>query len=717
MSKLVAINPQHLLPLQKLVTSYLTTPQVAKIKKAFIFADNAHIEQSRNSGEPYITHPVAVAVELAKLHQDYHTVIAGLLHDVVEDCNISINQISSHFGNTVAQIVDGVTKLDFSNQNAVPIQQEQKLNLQKMILAMSRDIRVIIVKLCDRLHNIRTLQYLEENKRLRVCNETLDIFLPIAKRLGIHMISKELEQKCFEFGKPNIYKNLIERIEERTQNWDLNLPNLEHRISKEIAKKGVKATISSRNKSSYSIFRKMKERKMQFCDISDIFALRIIVDDVWDCYKVLGIIHNSYPPRTNLFRDYIALPKENGYQSLHTVIHLGFHNVALKDCCAEVQIRTTAMDYISNYGTAAHASVYKAGLKKNDSNKQNWIQDLLEVSKSSQSFEEFKDHLKYDLQSQSVYVFSPKGDIYELPQEATALDFAFKVHTDLGLKAISCYVDGEVEALSVSLQSGQTVKIFTDSDCKPQPFWLNYVHTTKARIAINHYLETLSNEDAEKIGKNIIAQLLVNSSIILSNQQDYIEQILQKIESHYIEELHISCAADFYIVIGRGNLELLHKFQKATDLNFSNTVTNNVEQLLFIDSANHSAFHFAECCRPIPGDSLKCEYLNKKGIKIHRLQCKNFRMREERIKVQWSDSINGRFLCKLKIKSRMELGIFEKIARIASEMQIHIEGLTVVDRHSKVGIFELVIAVSDRYKLGRLIKAMRNMEEIESVKR
>jgi len=714
------INPQYFQPLKKELENYLNVEHIEKIERAFNFSDLAHINQSRQSGEPYITHPTAVAIELAKLKQDHHSIIAGLLHDTVEDCGgVTLTEIRNHFGTTVAKLVDGVTKLDFDQHRYLLFEQKQNLNLKKMILAMSQDIRVIIIKLCDRLHNISTISHLRKDKIKRICNETLDVYLPISKKLGIHVLSKKLEECSFKLGSKGLYRDIVKRVNRRHKDLSIDLKKIEKRILEKLAEENIAATTQSRKKSIYSIYRKITIRRIPFREINDLIAIRVIVDNPLDCYKVLGIIHSLYTPNINFLRDYIALPKPNGYQSLHTIVNLGFNNEALKNCCAEIQIRTKAMDYIANYGAAAHASVYKNNIESKHTFNYDWIQDLLEVSKNSLHFNEFMEHIKHDLNSKTVYVFSPNGKIHDLPLESTALDFAFKIHTDIGLKAQSCKINGEIEALATVLQNGQTVEILTDDNCTPSVTWLEFAQTTKARVAINQYLMKTSDAVAMHAGKNVIEHLMVKNMI--STAFDDIDTFIQSMldDVHQQDKVkHIKNVNAFYIEVGRGNFELLHIFQLYFETKYSKLIADSDEQLLYIERSNQNNIIIANCCYPLPGDKLKGEP-SIKGIKVHRLMCRNFRSdsNAHTINVTWAKNTFGLFFSVLKISCYSEIGVLEKIARIAAKKNVHIDGLNIISKKDNLCLVELLTQVDNRKKIANLIRSLRQVEEIQTINR
>ena len=481
---------------------YLDPKEVSRVERAYLFAEKCHEGQMRQSGDAYISHPLAVAHILADMHMDHESLMAAMLHDVIEDTGVTKAQISRRFGRPVADLVDGVSKLSEIEFQSKAEQQAE--SFQKMTLAMSRDIRVVLVKLADRLHNMRTLGVLSPAKRRRIARETLEIYAPIAQRLGINDIRLELEDLGFAAMYPLRHRRLREAMKAAKKNRKEIVTEVHQAIEIRLEKESVNATVKSREKHLWSIYRKMREKKRAFREIMDVLAFRLIVNSVDDCYRVLGMMHNIFKPVPGEFKDYIAIPKANGYQSLHTVL-VGMHGVLI-----EVQIRTNEMEAMASYGIAAHWE-YKTGKQTADVNQRRatrWIQGLLDMQKEAGDSLEFLEHVKADLFPDEVYVFTPKGRIIELPTGATPIDFAYAVHTGIGNSCIACRVNGQLTPLSEPLESGQMVEIISDHEAQPNPNWLNFVVSAKARSAIRHYLKNQQHDESVDLGKRLLDQSL-----------------------------------------------------------------------------------------------------------------------------------------------------------------------------------------------------------------
>ena len=486
------------------LSNYLDSDQVKKVERAYRFAEQCHSGQMRQSGDPYITHPLAVANILADMRLDHESLMAALLHDVIEDTGVSKGQISRRFGRIVADLVDGVSKLSgIEFETKAQLQAE---SFQKMTLAMSKDIRVVLVKLADRLHNMRTLGVLAPEKRRRIARETLEIYAPIAQRLGINDVRIEFEDLGFANMYPLRHRRLREAMKAARKNRNEIVTEIHQAIEIRLEKEHFTAEVQSREKHLWSIYQKMRVKRKSFRDIMDVFAFRLIVDSVDDCYRTLGIMHDIFKPVAGEFKDYIAIPKANGYQSLHTVL-VGMHGVLI-----EVQIRSREMDKMANYGIAAHWE-YKTGNDNTEASQRRatvWVQGLLDMQKQAGDSQEFLEHVKTDLFTDEIYVFTPKGRIVELPSGATPIDFAYSVHTDLGDSCIACRIDGELTPLSEQLESGQKIEIISTKGAQPNPNWLNFVVTAKARSSIRHFLKNQQHDESVDLGKRLLDQALAN---------------------------------------------------------------------------------------------------------------------------------------------------------------------------------------------------------------
>jgi guanosine-3',5'-bis(diphosphate) 3'-pyrophosphohydrolase len=509
---------------------YLDSKEIARIKRAYYFSEECHLGQMRQSGDPYITHPLAVANILAEMHMDHESVMAALLHDVIEDTGVTKGQISRKFGRTVADLVDGVSKL--GEIETASRAEQQAESFQKMTLAMSRDIRVILVKLADRLHNMRTLGVLSAEKKRRIAKETIDIYAPIAQRLGINDIRLEFEDLGFAAMYPLRHRRLREALKASRKNRKEVVSEIHKTIEMRLEKEEINADVTGREKHLWSIYLKMREKKKSFRDIMDVFAFRLVVDNVDDCYRALGIVHNIYKPVPGEFKDYIAIPKANGYQSLHTLL-VGMHGVII-----EVQIRTREMEAMANFGIAAHWE-YKSSSNNVEVSQRRaarWVQGLLEMQQQAGDSLEFLEHVKADLFPDEVYVFTPKGQIIELPTGATPVDFAYSVHTGLGDSCIACHVDGELTPLSEPLQSGQKIDIVSAKGAQPNPNWLNFVITAKARSAIRHFLKNQQHDESVDLGKRLLDHALSNlGTSYKALKKSQIKRLLKETEATTFE--------------------------------------------------------------------------------------------------------------------------------------------------------------------------------------
>lgn len=623
--------------------SYLTSAQVNQVKRAYFYAEQAHEGQRRRSGEPYVTHPLAVAGILADMHMDHQSLMAAMLHDVIEDTAIPKIALEEQFGETVANLVDGVSKLtQMEFQTKAEAQAE---NFQKMALAMAKDIRVILVKLADRLHNMRTLGVLKPEKRRRIARETLDMYAPIAQRLGMHNIRIEFEDLGFATLHPmrstRIHNAVLQARGHRTELVGSIKEAIDHCLEQE----GHSAAVSGREKHLYSIYQKMLSKKKSFSEIMDLYAFRILVDDVDTCYRVLGCIHSLYKPVPGQFKDYIAIPKANGYQSLHTVL-FGLHGVPI-----EIQIRTHEMEEMANYGIAAHW-LYKTNdgepINGSHTRARQWLQGLLELQQRAGDSMEFIESVKLDLFPDEVYVFSPKGKIMELPQGATAVDFAYAVHTDVGNKCIACRINRRLAPLSEPLESGQTVEIMTSQTAQANPAWLNFVVTSKARTNIRHHLKNQRAVESVTLGRRLLGEALAGMT-------SSIDELSELQMTHLLENTGHDSLDGVLEDIGLGKRSsFLTAHQLAND-NDDPDNNQSTQQALIINGTEGFKVNFAKCCYPIPGDAIIGFISADRGIVIHTDNCHNsdeFRDNPERsVPLQWAEEVEGEFSAELKRKS------------------------------------------------------------------
>lgn len=689
------------------LSAYLETKQVRSIERAYQFAEQSHRGQLRASGDAYITHPLAVAHILADMHLDFESLMAALLHDVIEDTGVTKGQISRRFGRDVAELVDGVSKLtgiEFQTKA-----ERQAESFQKMTLAMARDIRVMLVKLADRLHNMRTLGPLDAAKKRRVARETLEIYAPIAQRLGINDIRLEFEDLGFAAMYPLRHRRLREALKAAKQNRTELIGDIRLSIAKRLEQEQIDAAVNGREKHLWSIYRKMREKKKSFRDIMDVFALRIIVDSVDDCYRALGIIHNLYKPVPGEFKDYIAIPKANGYQSLHTVL-VGMHGVVI-----EVQIRTREMEEMANYGIAAHWE-YKSGTQSKEANERRaarWVQGLLDMQRQAGDSVEFLEHVKNDLFPDEVYLFTPKGKIIELPAKSTAVDFAYAVHTRVGDSCIACRVDGQLTPLSEPLQSGQRIEIVRADGAQPNPNWLNFVVTAKARSAIRHWLKSRQHDESVDLGKRMLDQALGRYGTSYKQlKKSQIKRLLTASEAPTFESVLQQ--------IGLGNRVPL---AVAKLLLPKQDFDQGGEQPLpvVIDAAEGLLLQYARCCRPIPGDPIMGHLSTGKGLVVHVDNCHNLteirRNAERCMPLSWSNALSAEFSVLLKVEATPERGFVATLASRITEQESTIEHITASDRDAYTTIIDIQLTVRDRRHLANILRRVRALTAVRRVAR
>ncbi|WP_416456067.1 bifunctional (p)ppGpp synthetase/guanosine-3',5'-bis(diphosphate) 3'-pyrophosphohydrolase [Saccharophagus degradans] len=689
------------------LSSYLEPTQINRVKRAYYYAEQAHTGQYRRSGEPYITHPLAVANILASVHMDHQSLMAAMLHDVIEDTGIGKQAIADQFGSTVADIVDGVSKLakiEYETQA-----EKQAKNFQKMALAMAQDLRVIVVKLSDRLHNMRTLGALPPEKKRRIAKETLEIYAPIAHRLGMNDWRIEFEDRGFAAMHPLRASRLQASLSEVRGNRKALVEKIQSGIETRLQRENIDGLVIGRERHLYSIYNKMRSKHKSFKEIMDVYAFRIIVEDIDTCYRALGAIHNLYKPKPGEFKDYIAIPKENGYQSLHTIV-IGVRGVPI-----EVQIRTKEMDELSSRGVAAHW-LYKS----NDVNSvhsgsydraNRWIKRLLEIQEHTNSSVEFVENVKIDLFRDEVYVFTPKGAIIELPAGATPVDFAFGVHTQVGNTCVACRINDRPAPLSQVLESGQKVKIITSENSQPNPNWLNFVVTAKARSAIRHYLKNQRHMESVELGKRMLMRALANLDINL-------EELNEQQQGYLCEQTQVASMEELYESIGFGNKAA---YSVAKILQPESDTSSDTLAPITIDSADSLLISFARCCRPIPGDPIIGHMSTGKGIVVHRDSCKNVTdlvSKKENIStINWSAQVAGEFLTEIRVEVKSERGIIATLATRIAQTGTSIEGIQVEERDAESSVITLVIAVNNRIHLANVMRSIRTMRSVARVSR
>ena len=648
-----AARREHGLP--QLVTTlktYLPEAGIERVIRAYEFGSDAHEGQKRRSGEPYISHPVAVAQELAELHLDEQAVIAALLHDVVEDTGVSLEDVEGAFGHEVAQLVDGVSKLDQIRFRSRA--EAQAESFRKMMMAMIEDIRVILVKLADRLHNMETLGAMPADKKKRIARETLDIYAPIANRLGINSLKNRLEDLGFMHLHPFRYRVLEKTLKKSKGNQKQIVNRISNKLRKAMAEEGIEGDIFGREKHLYSIYRKMAEKRRSLSAVVDVYGFRIIVDDVNTCYQTLGLVHQLFKPMPGRFKDYIAIPRINGYQSLHTTLF------GPKGMPLEVQIRTRQMDRVAESGVASHW-LYKAD-EKSDATPQRrareWLSNLAELQKSGTS-EEFLESVKVDLFPDKIYVFTPKGDIMPLPKGATTVDFAYAVHTDIGDRCVSAKIDRNLVPLRTPLQNGQTVEIITAKGAKPNPNWLTFVRSAKARTAIRNHMKNLRASESVDLGKRLLDRALKDLGSSL-------RKVGKVRMAATLEELEIQESTRLFEQIGLGErlAPVIARVLVGDDALVSDRRVDSAN--LVISGTEGMVLSYAKCCYPIPGDTVMGYLTAGRGVVIHRTTCgnlSNFRKQPEKwISVGWEGDIAREFTSQIQIETRNRTGVLAEVA-------------------------------------------------------
>ena len=591
--------------LSKKLSDYLDPKKVKQVNRAYQFACEAHSGQFRSSGDPYVTHPIAVATILSSFRMDEDSLSAAMLHDVIEDTGIPKSVIEEKFNKDVADLVDGVSKLDKLSISSRTAGEAE--NLQKMVLAMSRDIRVIVVKLADRLHNMRTLLYLSREKQVKIARETLEIYAPIAHRIGMNNVYRELEDLAFKVIYPTRFERLTAAVKKNRGGQKKTLDKIQKELSKKLLDQGIHALVEGREKHIYSIYRKMKQRQRSFEEIMDVYAIKIIVDTPENCYRTLGHIHNLYKPVEGRFKDYIAIPKSNGYQSLHTGV------VGLRGFPVEVQVKTQEMNDMAENGIASHW-LYKSGNQSDTSPQiraRKWVAGLMEMRENYESTEEFIESVKTDIFPDEIYVFTPRGQVIEMSGGSTAIDFAYAVHTDIGHHCAACRINRRLAPLSVPLESGQTVEILTEKVPQTSPAWLNFAVTPRARNSIRHYLSNLKTSEARKFGKKLLDQSLGNMNIKLRDiDKDELRGVLNNIGvrslNRLLEEIGLG------LRVGNIVAQQFIGFLKETD----NIESKNIVPLE-ITGSEGLIVNYAPCCKPIPGDSVIGHFTAERGLVVH----------------------------------------------------------------------------------------------------
>jgi guanosine-3',5'-bis(diphosphate) 3'-pyrophosphohydrolase len=708
------LSVQEFETLRHELKNYLDSKQITAVENAFLLAKKAHEGQVRYTGEPYITHPLAVALILAEMRMDPQTIMAAIMHDVIEDTDVEKEDLVSHFGKEVADIVDGVTKLtqiEFESRA-----QAQAENFRKMVMAMAKDIRVILVKLADRLHNMRTLGYLPPEKRRRIALETLEIFAPISNRLGMHAFRVEFEDLGFAALYPMRYRILKEAVSKAVGNRKEIMEMIDNDVRQALKKTNIPIrSISGREKHLYSIYKKMHEKHLPFSEVMDVYGFRVIVDKIDTCYRVLGVLHNLYKPITQRFNDYIAITKANGYQSLHTTL-FGPYGVPI-----EVQIRTEEMHKMAEYGISAHwlYKTEKTVFGDAQQRAKEWLKGVLEMHKSTRNSLEFIENVKIDLFPDEVYVFTPKGNIMELPAGATPVDFAYAIHSDIGNSCVAAKLDKRLAPLSTPLINGQQIEIITAPGARPNPAWLNFVVTGKAQSNIKHFLKKQHREESIELGQRLVEKSLSSFGLHISQvPETHIQSVIHAAKLDSINHL--------YEEVGLGNrtaliaAKQLAKFSDA--LEHHHLFGDHSHHPLAIKGTEGIVISYGRCCRPIPGDPIMGYIEPGKGLVVHTEDCttlEHYRQNQadKLIPLRWEDKIQGDFPVDLSIDILNHRGSLAALALTISEADSNIENINAEEFDGRYFTADLTITVKNRVHLAKILRKIRKAKNVIRVAR
>ncbi|MGE5471729.1 MAG: RelA/SpoT family protein [Bacteroidota bacterium] len=698
-------EPAYLVFLDSL--DYLSAEEITRIKAAYAFSARAHAQQKRMSGEPYITHPLAVAGAVVEWRMDADAVMAALLHDVLEDTGTSKRELSELFGREVAELVDGLSKLD--KMEFASYQEAQAENFRKMLMAMARDLRVVLIKLADRQHNLQTMAAMRPDKRRRIATETLDIYAPIALRLGLNKLYREMQDVCFRLIHPHRAEVLAKAMKAARGNRKELLTRILDGIRDKLKAAGLKAEVFGREKSLYSIFRKMKDKHLSFSQVLDIYGFRVVVDNVPTCYLALGALHGLYKPVPGKFKDYIAIPKANGYQSLHTTLIGPFGTPV------EVQIRTHEMHHVAQEGVASHW-LYK-DTEESGADLQirthKWLQSLLEMQSSDSS--EFFENVKIDLFPDEVYVFTPKGKIMALPRGATVVDFAYAVHTDVGHHCSASRVNHELVPLRSELRNGDLVEIITSPQASPNPVWLTYVKTGRARSKIRHFLRTMQNEESSRLGERLLRQELLSLGVVpISIPTEAWEQMVKTSGQRSLEEVYtdIGLGKRLPSVVAR---RLLAREDMGTD--------GPGNMALAIHGTEGMAIQLARCCQPIPGDPIIGSIRKGSGLIIHTHDCPTIRKSrssepQKWIDVEWEPEEGKLFDIRIKVEVKNTRGVLAQVASAIAEAGSNIEHVAMdADPEHLFTLLRFTIQVAHRNHLAAVMRGMRHIPEVTRIVR
>jgi guanosine-3',5'-bis(diphosphate) 3'-pyrophosphohydrolase len=711
--------------------AYLNDENVELVKKAYEFSKHAHREQYRKSGEPYIIHPIQVAGILADLEMDPATVAAGFLHDVVEDTNISLKDIEVAFNAEVAMLVDGVTKLGKIKYKSHEEQQAE--NHRKMFVAMAQDIRVILIKLADRLHNMRTLKHLPFEKQRRISNETLEIFAPLAHRLGISKIKWELEDTALRYLNPQQYYRIVNLMKKKRAEREQYLEDVIVEVKNRMSEVNIKADLSGRPKHIYSIYRKMALQNKQFSEIYDLLAVRIVVNSIKDCYAVLGIIHTCWKPMPGRFKDYIAMPKPNMYQSLHTTV------IGPKGDPLEVQIRTFEMHRIAEFGVAAHWA-YKEGKALNESSsfeqKLTWFREILEFQNDTQNAEEFMESLKIDLFSDMVFVFTPKGDVIELPSGSVPIDFAYRIHSEIGNKTIGAKVNGKMVTLDYTLKTGDIIEILTSKHSYgPSQDWLKLAQTSQAKNKIRAFFKKQRRDENVDKGKELVEKEIRTMEFDI--KEIFTPDNLKKVA----EKFNFTNEDDMYAAVGYNGVtalqvanRLTEKWRKKRDQEQSSSISNAITELKTFPSSkrresgvrvagiDNLLIRLSRCCNPVPGDEIVGFITKGRGVSVHRSDCTNIDSNDAQLRlipVEWESSLNDRkeYNVDIEINGYDRRGLLNEVLQAVNETKTNISAVSGKTDRNKMATITMSIAIHNVSHLQRVVDRIKQIPDIYSVRR
>lgn len=695
--------------LREVVETYLEPAQVNDIERAYQVAEIAHEGQMRSSGDPYITHPVAAAKILAELNLDHQTIMAALMHDVIEDTPVTKEELVEQFGEQVAKLVEGVSKLTQINFRSK--EEAQAENFRKMMMAMVQDIRVILIKLADRLHNMQTLGSLRPDKRRRIARETLEIYAPIANRLGIYKLKEQLELLGFANMYPMRYRILKAAVEKVRGRRKTIIEKISEQLKTRLKDSHIQGVVLGREKSVYSIYKKMRDKVGTFNEVMDIYAFRVITDSEDSCYRILGQVHNLFKPIPDRFKDYIAIPKANGYQSLHSILK------SKEQVRIEVQIRTELMDQMAEHGVAAHW-LYKSGESHPAENKaREWLQSLMELQQSADDSLEFIESVKIDLFPNEVYVFTPKGKIIQLPKGSTPIDFAYAIHTDIGNTCIACKIDKQFAPLSTKLTNGMTIEVVTAAGSKPNPAWLSFAASGKARANIRSFVKNMRRDEAVNLGYRLLEQSLGHN--LEQFEIEHLEATAKTINYDSFEELLAA------IGLGRiASVLVAHRLalkDNLEEVKIEKAIADEDAEPIAIKGTEGLVVNYAKCCHPIPNDPIIAYVSAGKGFTIHRQNCPNVKRAHKQndryVPVQWSHDIEGEFACELEIEVFNGRGVLAQITSIISNQDINIVNVNINELDGNINILNFDVRLRDRVHLASIIKKLRVVPFVNRVQR